>query len=185
MTTQPGDPSVAPLIFDDGSTASEFDSAPEVEAAFRTQRRIAIGYATLFAILTLAVPALSFVVPWWTDGRIIGGMSPAFVMAAIGLYVVFFALAVAAATLSSSVEEHMLGARPVADPLVIDGIDGIDGTVEGRVDEGEASERPAQLGEPDGVGAPSLLIVADDRPPDPVVLGAPVTVGDDIRPARR
>jgi uncharacterized membrane protein len=86
-----------------------FDTPAEVDATFRTQRRIAVGYFVVFLLVTLAVPALTLVLEWWSQGRLAGGMSPYFVMAAAGLYVFFFVLALAAATLSSAVEDRMLG----------------------------------------------------------------------------
>jgi uncharacterized membrane protein len=92
----------------DGSL-DEYDSPAEVDAAFRTQRRIAVGYFLVFLVVTLGAPALTLVLDWWSAGRVIGGMSPNFAMAAVGLYLFFFALAVAAATLSNAVEERMLG----------------------------------------------------------------------------
>lgn len=99
----------------DGGAASswtsidEYDSLAEVDATFRTQRRIAIGYFAVFLAITLAVPTLTLVLDWWSQGRVIGGMSPNFLMAAGGLYVCFFGLAVAAATLATAVEDRMLG----------------------------------------------------------------------------
>ncbi|MGH8932166.1 MAG: hypothetical protein ACRDZO_16485 [Egibacteraceae bacterium] len=39
----------------------EFDTPVEVDALFRTQRRIAFGYFLLFIGVTLGVPALTLV----------------------------------------------------------------------------------------------------------------------------
>lgn len=89
----------------------EFDSPTEVDAAFRTQRRAAIGYFVLFAVGTFSMPALTIALPWWSQARLVGGMSPAFVMAAGGLYVLFFVVALAAALLANGVEDAMLGGR--------------------------------------------------------------------------
>jgi len=91
------------------AAADAGDTAPEVDATFRTQRRIAIAYFAVFMLVLLAVPALTLVLDWWSQGRLIGGMSPAFVMTAVGLYIFFFLLAAAAASLSSTVEHRMLG----------------------------------------------------------------------------
>jgi hypothetical protein len=85
------------------------DTAAEVDATFRTQRRIAVAYFIVFLLVLLAVPALTLVLDWWSQGRLMGGMSPAFVMTAIGLYVFFFVLAAAASSLASTVEHRMLG----------------------------------------------------------------------------
>jgi uncharacterized membrane protein len=90
----------------------EHDTAAEVDATFRTQRRIAVGYFGLFLVLTLAVPALALLLDWWSEGRVIGGMSPGFLMAAAGLYVLFVVLALAAASLATAVEDRMLGGSP-------------------------------------------------------------------------
>jgi hypothetical protein len=94
----------------------EYDSPAEVDATFRTQRRIAFGYFTIFLVVTLSVPALTLVLDWWSQGRVIGGLSPSFLMAAGGLYLFFFLLAAAAAALATSVEDRMLGAPDVEGP---------------------------------------------------------------------
>lgn len=86
----------------------DFDTTAEVDATFRTQRRVAVGYFAVFLAVTLAVPALTLVLGWWSTGRI-AGMSPSFVMAAGGLYVVFFLVALAASSLADAVEDRMLG----------------------------------------------------------------------------
>lgn len=106
----------APLIFDDGSSSDDFDSPAEVEAAFRAQRRVALSYAGLFGVVILAVPALSLVVGWWSDSRLLVGMSPAFGMAAVGLYLVFFVIALSARSLADDVEDQMLGGPPTEGP---------------------------------------------------------------------
>lgn len=87
----------------------EFDGAAEVAAAARTQRRIALGYGLVFVLAILAVPVLSLTLPWWSGSRLLGGMSPSFVVVAGGLYAFFLGLGVAAATLAGSVEGRMLG----------------------------------------------------------------------------
>lgn len=99
----------------------EYDTPAEVDAAFRTLRRVAVGYFALFVVVAIAVPALTLTVAWWSDGRLIGGMSPSFVMAAFGLYACFFLIGLAGATLSSAVESRMLGG-PASDG-VDDGTD--------------------------------------------------------------
>lgn len=89
----------------------EYDTLAEVDATFRTQRRIAVGHSLVFAIVTLAVPTLTLTLDWWSTGRLLGGFSPSFLLAAVGLYVFFFLLALAAATLATAVEDRMLGGR--------------------------------------------------------------------------
>lgn len=90
-------------------TGDEWDSPAEVEATFHTQRRVAIGYFLVFVVVTFTVPVLSLTWSWWTGARLLGGMSPSFLMAAAGLYVFFLVLGVMAATLADGVEDRMLG----------------------------------------------------------------------------
>lgn len=94
----------------------EFDGPAEVVAAARTQRRIALGYGLVFVVGVFAVPALSLTLPWWSQSRLIGGMSPSFVTVAGGLYVLFLALGISAATLARSVEGRMLGTSDDDEP---------------------------------------------------------------------
>jgi hypothetical protein len=87
----------------------EFDGPAEVAAAAATQRRVALGYAGVFLLGILAVPVLTVTLPWWSEARLLGGMSPSFLVAALGLYGFFLALGIAAAGLARSVEDRMLG----------------------------------------------------------------------------
>ncbi|MFA9447162.1 hypothetical protein [Egicoccus sp. AB-alg6-2] len=87
----------------------EYDAPAEVDAAFVTQRRIAVGYCLLFLLVTFAIPVLTVSSGWWIDARVVGGMSPSFLMAGVGLYVFFVGLGLAAATLADSSEDRMLG----------------------------------------------------------------------------
>lgn len=88
---------------------AEGDTPAEVDATFRTQRRIAVGYFLVFLVVTLTVPLLALVLDWWSEGQLLGTLSPNFLMVALGLYVFFFAIGLAAASLSTAVEERMLG----------------------------------------------------------------------------
>lgn len=87
----------------------EHDTPAEVDATVRTLRRVAIGHFAVFLGAVLLVPFLTLALDWWSQGRLLGGMSPNFVMAAFGLYVFFFVIAFAAARLSNAVEDRMLG----------------------------------------------------------------------------
>lgn len=93
---------------DDGETR---DTPAEVDAAFRTQRRVALTYFIVFLVVVAAFPVLSSMLDWWLESRLIGDLSPGFLTVAVGLYAVFAAIGIAAATLSSSVESRMLGAQ--------------------------------------------------------------------------
>lgn len=86
-----------------------FDTPAEVDAAVATQRRSALAYAGVFLVVTLAVPSLTLLLPWWSEARLLGGLSPNFVVAAGGLYLFFAVLGAAAASLASTIEDRMLG----------------------------------------------------------------------------
>jgi hypothetical protein len=98
------DPSTAPVAPPD-----QHDTPAEVDATFRTQRRIAVGYFLVFLVVTLSVPLLAVVLDWWSEGQLLGALSPNFVTVAVGLYVFFFLIGLAAASLATAVEERMLG----------------------------------------------------------------------------
>lgn len=106
-------PELDDLVFgvEDGySTFHDVDTSAEVDAAFRSQRRIAIGYFVVFLIGLVGV-GLSIVFSRWAIGnRVFGGFSPSFLLAAVGLYGFFVIVAVAAATLANGVDNQMLGA---------------------------------------------------------------------------
>lgn len=85
------------------------DTAADVDAAFRTLRRVNLTYFAVFLLVIAAFPVASLTLRWWTQSRIFGQLSPAFAVAAMGMYVVFAGIGIAAATLSSSVESRMLG----------------------------------------------------------------------------
>ncbi|GGE59926.1 hypothetical protein GCM10011401_03440 [Nesterenkonia cremea] len=92
------------------------DTPAEVDAAFRTLRRVAVTYFIVFLAVVAAFPVLTMTLDWWTESRLLGDLSPAFLAAAVGLYVVFAVIGVAAATLSSSVEQRMLGGTGAEGP---------------------------------------------------------------------
>lgn len=133
------------------------DTPAEVDAAFRTLRRVAVTYFIVFLAVVAAFPVLTMTVDWWTESRLLGELSPAFLAAAVGLYVVFAVIGVAAATLSSSVEARMLGGTgseqeelehfgtdPDADPFVPSRTDA-DSTDRDRADDESADYDPGRL----------------------------------------
>jgi hypothetical protein len=93
----------------------EYDTPAEVDAIFRTQRRVAFSYLAVFAVMVLGVPLLTATLEWWSTGRLIGAISPNFAMAAAGLYLVFLVIGVGAASLASEVEDRMLGSGEADD----------------------------------------------------------------------
>lgn len=103
---------------DDG--VDEHDTPAEVDATFRTLRRVAVTHFLVFLAAVMGVPALSLTLGWWSGGRLAGGMSPGFAMAAFGLYGFFLVIGLAAATLSSAVEARMLGGRNVDGDYAVD-----------------------------------------------------------------
>jgi hypothetical protein len=98
---------------DEPSGRDEHDTPAEVDAVFRTQRRIAVGYFVVFLGGLLVVPAATLVTRWW-PGAQLSGWAEGFVLAGAGLYGFFFLIGVGAATLANGVERRMLG--PLGDP---------------------------------------------------------------------
>ncbi len=92
----------------------EFDTPAEVDAVFRTQRRIAVGYFVVFIGGLLLVPAATLATRWW-PGAQLSGWAEGFVLAGAGLYVFFFVVGIGAATLANGVERRMLG-TPTDEP---------------------------------------------------------------------
>ncbi|GAB3190287.1 hypothetical protein [Nesterenkonia suensis] len=92
-----------------GGSPEVRDTPAEVDAVFRTLRRIAGTYFVVFLLLVAAFPVLTMALEWWSEARLVGDLSPGFLTAGIGLYVLFAVIGIAAATLSSSVEARMLG----------------------------------------------------------------------------
>ncbi len=86
----------------------EFDTPAEVDAVFRTQRRIAVGYFIVFLGGLLLIPLGTLAAAWWPGSRL-SGWATGFVVAGAGLYVFFFVLGLGAASLANGVEQRMLG----------------------------------------------------------------------------
>lgn len=85
------------------------DTPAEVDAAFRAMRKVAFAYFVAFLLVIAAFPVLTLTVSWWTESRAVGDLSPGFLTVAVGLYVIFAVLGIAAAMRSGSVESRMLG----------------------------------------------------------------------------
>lgn len=92
------------------AAGDEFDSPAEVDAAFRTQRRIAVGYFVVFICGVVLIPVGTVAAEWWPGGRL-SSWATGFVVAGAGLYVFFFVLGLSAASLANGVERRMLGAQ--------------------------------------------------------------------------
>lgn len=91
------------------------DTPDEVAAAFRTQRRVAVAYGLLFLVITVTIPLLNRLVGWWTTGRMLGAISPAFAVSTVGLYIVIIGIGVLWARVADQVERRMLGGRELLD----------------------------------------------------------------------
>lgn len=95
---------------DEPSGWDDYDTPAEVDAVFRTQRRIAVGHFVVFLCGVLLLPALTLAVDWWSGGRVADWWTSGFALAGVGMYVFFFLLGLAAASLANGVERRMLGA---------------------------------------------------------------------------
>lgn len=93
---------------DESIGRDEFDTPAEVDAVYRTQRRIAIGYFAVFLGGILMIPVATLVTDWWSGAQL-SGWATGFVIVGAGLYLFFFALGIGAATLANGVERRMLG----------------------------------------------------------------------------
>lgn len=87
------------------------DTPAEVDAVFRLQRRIGVAYFLTFVSGTLGVSVAIVTLDWAATSRVFGGFSPGFILAAVGLYLFFVVVAVAAASLANSIEDRMMGAN--------------------------------------------------------------------------
>ncbi len=90
--------------FDDSDTPSE------VDAAFRTQRRIALWHFAIFVIVLVGSVAVTTIGSWAVTSQVGGGMNFAFALCGIVLFALFVAIGLAAATLADGVDDRMLGA---------------------------------------------------------------------------
>ncbi|WP_205856689.1 hypothetical protein [Phytoactinopolyspora endophytica] len=142
----------------------EYDTPAEVDASMRTLRRVAIWHFAVFLGVVLLVPLLTVALDWWSRGRLVGGISPNFAMAAVGLYVFFFVISFAAARLSNAVENRMLGhSQPGiisddAEPFDGDGRHGLPSE-----DSLAAGDRPHSLSGGDGLAGGDGLVAGADR----------------------
>jgi hypothetical protein len=98
-------------VFDDEySSFHDVDTSAEVDAAFRSQRRIALTYFVVFVLVLVGVAVATVTSGWATADGLVGGFSPSFLMTAVGLYLFFVLLGAAAAGLANGVDDRMLGA---------------------------------------------------------------------------
>lgn len=92
------------------------DTAAEVDAAFRSQRRIAVVYFAIFLVVLLTTVGATTIGRWATGTRIGSAFTPAFILASVGLFGFFVAIGLAAALLADAVDERMLGAASLPGP---------------------------------------------------------------------
>lgn len=91
---------------------NDVDTADEVDAAFRSQRRAAISHFLLFALLVGGCVVAVLSLRWWTESQIISGLSPGFVIVGGGFYMAFVVIALSASTLANGLEDSMMGPPP-------------------------------------------------------------------------
>ena len=94
----------------------EADTAAEVDAAFRAQRRTAVLGFLVFAAATFGAVGLTIAGGWWTDLAVADGLSPAFLVAALGAYLLFVAVGILVARRANRIERSMLGVVPPSEP---------------------------------------------------------------------
>lgn len=104
---------IVPDLVDAGSYSSfhDVDTSAEVDAAFRSQRRIATTYLVVFVVVVAMVALGTVALPWATADQAIAGFSPSFLAIAVGLYLFFVVIGVAAASLANGVDDRMMGAN--------------------------------------------------------------------------
>lgn len=90
---------------------SDDDDPDEVDAAFRSQRRLAVGHFAVFLVVTLGAGLTLLTLSWASDASIFGGFTPGFAIAAFGLYLFFVAVGAASTPLANAIEDKMMGAR--------------------------------------------------------------------------
>ncbi len=104
----------SPYGIGDYASFSDEDDAAEVDAVFRSQRRIAFGYFAVFLLVTLGAGIALIGLRWTSYASIFGGFTPGFAIAGFGLYVFFVGMAAAVSSLANGVEDRMMGARSLA-----------------------------------------------------------------------
>lgn len=92
------------------------DTAAEVDAAFRNQRRIAIVYFAIFSIVLFTTVGATTIGTWANGTRVGSAFTPAFILASVGLFGFFVIVGLAAALLADAVDERMLGASSLPGP---------------------------------------------------------------------
>lgn len=91
--------------------AEDVDTPDEVDAAYRSQLRAAVGHFLLFSLVVGGCLVAVLTLSWWTESRAISGLSPGYVVVGGGFYLAFVAIAVSGATLANGIEDSMMG-RP-------------------------------------------------------------------------
>ncbi len=98
-------------IADDPFGRDEFDTPAEVDAVFRTQRRIAVAHFLVFLAGLLSIPAVTLLTGW-SSGNGVAQWATGFLAVGAGLYLFFFLVGLGAASLATGVERRMLGTPP-------------------------------------------------------------------------
>jgi hypothetical protein len=89
----------------------EFDSGPEVEAVFRAQRRLGLIYGGAFLSVTLSIPLMTLVSPFWSRLPVLGGFTLNYLVVAIFYHLVYVLIGTGYALQANRLEQELLGHR--------------------------------------------------------------------------
>lgn len=89
--------------------AEEFDSEAEIEAVFRSQRRLSLTYGAIFLGITLTIPVLVLVSPYWTSTPVLAGFSPSFLAVALFYHFLYVLIGAGYSLQANRLEEELLG----------------------------------------------------------------------------
>lgn len=89
----------------------EFDSPAEIDAIFRSQRRLGLLYGSAFLLVTMTIPVLTLTSRYWTSTPVLGGFSLNFLVVAALYHVVYGLIGAGYALQANRLEQELLGRR--------------------------------------------------------------------------
>lgn len=89
----------------------EFDSGPEVDAVFRAQRRLSLIYGGAFLAVTLSIPVLTLLSPFWTSVPVLGGFTLNYLVVAVFYHILYVLIGAGYTLQANRLEKEMLGRR--------------------------------------------------------------------------